>query len=336
MRFYALESGFGIENLKMLKRDVPKPGLGQVLVKIRAASLNYRDLLLVGGKYSNQALPLIPLSDGAGEVVEIGEGVSRRKTGDRVAGNFFQDWTAGRIDESAAESALGGAIDGVLSEFVVFHEDGLVEVPPHLSYEEAATLPCAGVTAWNALTSGALACGQSVLTLGSGGVSTFALKLAKAAGARTIATSSSDEKLSRLIDMGATDGINYKAVPDWDRRVMELTEGLGVDLVVEVGGAGTFGKSLRAVRMGGHISLVGVLSGRSGDANPLPAIRKSVRIQGIFVGSREMFKAMNRAVTLHQIRPEIDRVFPFEEVKQALYHMESGSHVGKIVIAFQT
>ena len=333
MRFYAIESEFGIDNLKVLEREVSKPRFGRVLVKIRAASLNYRDLLVVSGKYSRDLpLPLIPFSDGAGEVVEIGEGVSRWKPGDRVAGIFFQAWLSGRIDESVAKSALGGAIDGVLAEFVEFREDGLVEIPQHLSYEEGATLPCAAVTAWHALTSGGLTCGQSVLTLGSGGVSTFALQFAKAAGARIIVTSSSDQKLSRMVEMGASYGINYKAVPDWENRVIELTEGIGVDIVVEVGGAGTFGKSLQAVRCGGHISLIGVLSGRAGEANAMPAIRKSVQIQGIFVGSREMFEAMNRAVTLHRIRPVIDRVFPFEAVKEALHYMESGAHFGKVVV----
>ncbi len=335
LRYYAIESEFGIDNLSILERDVPKPGHGQVLVKIRAASVNYRDLLVISGKYSrNLPLPLIPFSDGAGEIVEIGERGSRWKPGDRVAGIFFQEWLGGKINESAGKSALGGSINGVLAEFVVFDEDGLVAVPHHLSYEEAATLPCAAVTAWNALTSGGLTCGQSVLTLGTGGVSTFALQLAKAAGARIIATSSSDEKLQRAMEMGASDGINYKTVPDWEKSVAELTGGVGVDLVVEVGGAGTLGKSLRAVRVGGHISLIGVLSGQSGEVNPLPATMKGVRIQGIYVGSREMFEAMNRALTVHHIRPVIDKVFPFAEAKEALNYMQSGAHFGKVVIAF--
>ncbi len=335
MKYYAIESEFGIDKLKMLEGDAPKPGPGQVLVRIRAASVNYRDILMVSGKYSrNLRLPLIPFSDGVGEVVEMGQGVSRWKSGDRVAGIFFQEWLGGKISEAAARSALGGAIDGVLAEFVAFREDGLVAVPDYLSYEEAATLPCAAVTAWNALTSGALTSGQTVLTLGTGGVSTFALQLAKSAGARVIATSSSDEKLERVMEMGASDGINYKNTPDWEKRVMELTGGTGVDLVVEVGGAGTLGKSLKAVRIGGHISLIGVLTGQSGEVNPLPATLKGVRIQGIFVGSREMFEAMNRALTVHQIRPVIDKVFPFSEAKDALRYMQSGSHFGKIVIAF--
>jgi len=335
LRYYAIESEFGIDNLRMLEREVPKPCHGQVLVRMGAVSVNYRDLLVINGKYSrNLPLPLIPFSDGAGAIVEIGDGVSRWKPGDRVAGIFFQEWLGGKINETAEGSALGGSIDGVLAEYVVFSQDGLVAVPAHLSYEEAATLPCAAVTAWNALTSGELTCGQSVLTLGTGGVSTFALQFAKVAGARIIATSSSNEKLGRALEMGASDGINYRTVPEWEKRVTELTGGIGVDLVVEVGGAGTLGKSLRAVSVGGHISLIGVLSGQSGEVNPLPATMKSVRIQGIFVGSREMFEAMNRAITFHQIRPIIDTVFPFAETNEALNYMQSGAHFGKLVIAF--
>lgn len=334
MKYYAIESEYGIEKLRVLECDVPKPGFGQVLVKMRAAALNYRDLLVISGRYPNLSLPMVPFSDGAGEVTEIGEGVSLWKPGDRVAGIFFQKWLAGKLDEVKANSALGGAVNGVLAEFVAFDEEGLVAVPGHLSYEEAATLPCAAVTAWNALTSGGLTCGQSVLTLGSGGVSTFALQLARAAGARIIATSSNDRKLEQLIKLGASDGINYRAVPDWENRVVELTDGVGVDLVVEVGGQGTFAKSLKAVRFGGHISLVGVLSGPSGEANPTAAIRKNVRMQGIYVGSREMFEAMNRVLVLHRIKPVIDRVFPFASVKEALNHMKSGAHLGKVVVGF--
>lgn len=334
MKYCALESEFGIENLKIFNRDMPKPASGQVLVKMKAASLNFRDRLVIEGKYPAKPLPLVPLSDGAGEVVAIGEGVSRWKPGDRVAGIFFQKWQSGRLDDTKANSALGGAIDGVLAEYVAFHEEGLVEAPAHLSYEEAATLPCAGVTAWNALSSGAITCGQTVLTLGSGGVSIFAVQLAKAAGARIIATSSSDRKLERLMEIGASDGINYKATPDWENRVLELTDGAGVDLVVEVGGVGTFAKSLRSVRFGGHVSLVGVLTGSSGEANPTAAIRKNVRMQGIFVGSKEMFEALSRVITLHQIRPVIDRVFPFDSIKEALNYLKSGTHLGKVVVSF--
>ncbi|MDR3568665.1 MAG: NAD(P)-dependent alcohol dehydrogenase [Syntrophobacteraceae bacterium] len=334
MKYFALTSGHGIENLSVLNCDVPKPGLGQVLVKIKAASLNYRDQLVIAGKYPAKPLPLIPFSDGSGEVIEVGESVTRWKAGDRVAGIFFQKWQSGRLDEIKANSALGGAIDGVLAEYVVFEESGLVAVPEHLSYEEAATLPCAAVTAWNALTSGSITCGQSVLTLGTGGVSMFAVQLAKAAGTRVIATSSSDAKLDRLKRIGADELINYKATPDWENRVLELTGGSGVDIVVEVGGVGTFAKSLKAVRFGGHMSLVGVLTGSAGEANPTGAIRKNVRMQGIFVGSKEMFESMSRVLALHKIRPVVDRVFGFDSVKEALGHMKSGNHVGKVVVGF--
>ncbi len=333
MRAFEIKQPSGIDALDLVERPIPSPGYGQVLVKIRAVSLNYRDLLVVKGAYSrNLPLPLIPCSDGAGEVVEVGDGVTRVKPGDRVAGTFFQTWISGELDENKARSALGGAIDGVLAEYVLFNQDGLVNVPEHLSHEEAATLPCAAVTAWNGLiTSGGLKTGDTVLVMGTGGVSIFALQFARISGARVIVTSSNDEKLERVKQLGASDGINYKSVPDWDKRVLEITGRRGVDHVVEVGGAGTLTKSLRAVRMGGHISLIGVLSG-TGEANPLPAIMKNIRIQGIYVGSREMFEAMNRAISLHQLHPVIDRVFPFEETREAFRYMESGAHFGKVVI----
>lgn len=335
MKAFEIREASGIDALTLTEKPEPKPSYGQVLVNIKAVSLNYRDLLVVKGAYSrNLPLPLIPCCDGAGEVVGVGEGVTRVKPGDRVAGIFFQIWISGELDESKAKSALGGAIDGVLAEYVLFHQDGLVRIPEHLSYEEAATLPCAAVTAWNGLiTQGGLKPGDTVLVMGTGGVSIFALQFAKLAGARVIATSSSDEKLERVRQLGASDGINYKSVPDWDKKVLELTGRRGVDHVVEVGGVGTLAKSLRAVRMGGHISLIGVLSG-VGEANPLPAVMKNIRIQGIYVGSRDMFEAMNRAIAVHQLRPVVDRVFPFKETHEAYRYMESGAHFGKVVIQF--
>ncbi|MGH7792066.1 MAG: zinc-dependent alcohol dehydrogenase family protein [Thermodesulfobacteriota bacterium] len=333
MKAFEIRQASGIDALTLTEKPEPKPSYGQVLVKTKAVSLNYRDLLVVKGAYSrNLPSGLIPCSDGAGEVVEVGEGVTRANPGDRVAGIYMQTWISGELNESKAKSALGGAIDGVLAEYVLFHQDGLVHIPEHLSYEEAATLPCAAVTAWNGLiTSGGLKLGDTVLVMGTGGVSIFALQFARNAGARVIATSSSDEKLERVKQLGASDGINYKSVPDWDKKVWELTKKVGVDHVVEVGGAGTLAKSLRAVRMGGHISLIGVLSG-AGEANPLPAVMKNIRIQGIYVGSRDMFEAMNIAISLHQLHPVIDRVFPFEEAKEAFLYMESGAHFGKVVI----
>ena len=305
MKAYEI-SEFGIDALKITDRPVPKPGHGQALVKVRAVSLNYRDLLMIKGQYSrNLPLPLIPFSDGAGEVVETGEGVTRVKPGDRVAGIFMQKWLDGEVDEDKARSALGGAVDGMLAEYVLLDEDGLVHLPEHLSLEEGATLPCAAVTAWYAVIEEGLKPGQTVLTLGTGGVSLFALQFALMAGARVIVTSGSDEKLSRVRDMGVTDCINYKTCPDWEKRVRELTAGMGVDVVVEVGGAGTLPQSVKAVRMGGRISLIGVLTGATGEVNPLPVVMKGVRVQGIFVGSRAMFEAMNRAIGLHQLRPVV-------------------------------
>ncbi|NJD61944.1 MAG: NAD(P)-dependent alcohol dehydrogenase [Deltaproteobacteria bacterium] len=334
MRYFRIGKAAGIDGLELKEKDVPRPGVGQVLVRVKAASLNYRDLMVIGGTYSpNLPLPLVPLSDGAGEVLESGGGVTRWKAGDRVAGTFFRDWDAGSIPEDATRSALGGSIDGVLSEYALFGERGLVELPPGLSFQEGATLPCAALTAWNALRSGCLHCGQSVLTLGTGGVSIFALQFAVAEGARVIATTGSEGKMEKLRKLGASDVINYKAEPDWESRVWEVTGRRGVDHVVEGGGAETLKKSLKAVRVGGHISLIGVLSGNTGEVNPLPAVMKGIRIQGIYVGSREMFVDMLRAIGMHGLRPVIDRVFPFLEAKEAYRYMKSGAHFGKVVIS---
>ncbi len=333
MKTYEINSTTGIEALTLVERPDPTPGCGQVLIRVRATSLNYRDLLVVQGAYGSQKLPLIPMSDGAGEVVALGGGVTRFKVGDRVAGIFFQDWIEGILTAAKMESALGGAIDGLLTEYAVLHEDGLVLLPEHLSYEAGATLPCAAVTAWQALvTKGNITAGETVLILGTGGVSIFALQFARIHGARTIVTSSSDAKLEQARSLGATDTINYKTNPDWEKAVYKLTDRQGVDHVVEVGGAGTLAKSLRAVRVGGKVSLIGILSGAEGEVNPLPVIMKGLNLQGIYVGSREMFEAMNRAIALHQLQPVIDRVFPFTEAPAAYRHLQSAAHFGKIVI----
>jgi NADPH:quinone reductase-like Zn-dependent oxidoreductase len=335
MKVYEIREAKGIDSVQSADRPDPEPGHGEVLVKVKAASLNYRDLAVAKGGYGRGVpSPVIPLSDGAGEIVATGPGVTRVANGDRVAGIFMQTWLAGPIHEDHAKSALGGAINGMLAEYVVLHQDGVVKIPGHLSYEEAATLPCAAVTAWNALVStGGLIAGETVLTLGTGGVSLFALQFAKMFGARVIATSSSDAKLLRVRDLGASDGINYKTTPDWEKPVRALT-GIGVDNVVEVGGAGTLDKSIKSVRNGGAISLIGVLTGGSGEINPRPLLMRSIRLQGIYVGSRSMFEAMNRAISLHEIRPIVDRVFPFSDAVEAYRYMESGAHFGKIVIGF--
>jgi NADPH:quinone reductase-like Zn-dependent oxidoreductase len=276
--------------------------------------------------------PLIPLSDGAGEVLAVGDGVIRVKPGDRVAAIFMQKWITGEQDDVKANSALGGSIDGMMAELVCLDAAGLVHFPEHLSYEEAACLPCAGVTAWNALMrSGEVKPGDSVLLQGSGGVSIFALQFAKMAGARVIITSSSDAKLDRLKSMGADETVNYKTTPDWDKPARQLTGGIGVDHVVEVGGAGTLPLSSKAVRRGGHIALIGVLTG-GGTFDPRLMMVKAVRLQGIYVGSREMFEEMNRAIALSGSRPVIDQVLEFGQLHEALSHMESGAHFGKICL----
>jgi NADPH:quinone reductase-like Zn-dependent oxidoreductase len=327
MKVYEIRETKGIDSLQIAERPDPQPAHGHVKVKMRAASLNYRDLSVVRGSYGRgQKLPLIPLSDGSGEVVQLGPGVTRWAVGDRVAGIFMQAWICGSVDEAKAKSALGGAIDGVLAEYVVFHEDGLVRIPEHLSFAEAATLPCAAVTAWHALTG--IKPGDSVLVQGTGGVSIFALQFARLAGAEVIATSSSDAKLERVRTMGAAKTINYKTTPDWEKLAS------GVDYIIEVGGAGTLGKSMRAVRPAGTIALIGVLTGNTGEVNPTLLLVKSIRLQGIYVGSRDMFEAMNRAISLHGMHPVIDRAFPFNEAREAYKHMESGAHFGKIVIEF--
>jgi NADPH:quinone reductase-like Zn-dependent oxidoreductase len=278
---------------------------------------------------------MVPLSDGTGVVEEVGSSVTRFNKGDRVAACFMQKWIDGQVNREKAASALGGAIDGVLGEFAVFSEQGLVLVPDVLTNEEAAALPCAAVTAWHALfedTPGAP--GDTVLLQGTGGVSIFALQFAKAAGLRTILISSSDEKLARAKELGADETINYKTSPKWEEKVRELTDGEGVDHVVEVGGSGTMPRSLRAVRMAGVISVIGALTGGDPTVSPVPILMNAIRVQGVYVGSRAMFERMNRAVELHSIKPVIDKVFKWTEIREALRYMESQQHFGKICLRF--
>lgn len=334
MRAWQITQEFGIDNLALVDRPDPQPGPGQIVVRVKATSLNYRDLITVKhGGLRGLTLPLVPLSDGAGEVIGMGDGVTRVHTGDRVAGIFFQNWLAGGPDAAHQASALGGALDGMLAEQVVLSEDGVVQIPDYMSYEDAATLPCAAVTAWQSMVSlGNMKAGDTILILGTGGVSIFALQFAVAAGARSIVTSSSDEKLARATALGATHAINYKTTPEWGKRVLELTGGVGVDQVVEVGGAGTLGQSMEATRVGGMIGLIGILAGTDGEVNPIPVLMKSLRLQGVYVGSRAMFEDMNAALAANRIKPVIDRVYPFEEAREALKLMESAAHFGKIVV----
>jgi NADPH:quinone reductase-like Zn-dependent oxidoreductase len=333
MRVWQISS-FGIDSLEFVERPTPVPGTGEVLVRVHAISFNYRDLLMVKGLYNpKMKLPRIPSSDGAGEVAAVGEGVSRWKLGDRVAGIFMQNWMDGSLTAAKARGALGGDIDGMLAEYVVLKQTGLVELPEHLSFQEAATLPCAAVTAWNALEAGKLKPGATVLIQGTGGVSIFALQLARLRGARVLGISSSAEKLERAYTLGLDAGLNYLDYPDWDRWALDETGGVGVDLVVEVGGLGTLPRSLKAIRIGGTIAQVGVLSG-SAEADPLPIasiLHKMARIQGIYVGSRKDFEDLNRAITLAVLRP-VGENFHWSQAREAMMRMEDATHFGKLVL----
>ncbi len=334
MKAYQIQSAGGIDAIRQIDVPQPQPGPNEVLVRMRAASLNFRDLIITRGGYArNDRCPVIPLSDGAGEVLAVGERVTRFKPGDRVVNCFFEDWEAGDVDEAQLQTSRGGGIDGVLAEQVVFSERALLPIPSHLSFEQAATLPCAAVTAWQALvTLGRVQAGDTILTLGTGGVSIFALQFAKLNGATVISTSSNDEKLARARELGADETINYKTTPDWDDAVRQFTGGRGVDNVIEVGGPGTLPKSLACTRVSGRVSLIGVLTGGEGASNPMPALFNRLTIQGIYVGSRAMFADMNRAITGNRLEPVVDRVFDFADAQDAYRYLKSGNHFGKVVI----
>lgn len=325
---------FGIESLKQIPQTTPELQPHQVLIQVEAVSLNYRDLMTVLGQYNPKMhLPRIPASDGAGVVKAVGESVTRVKPGDRVSGAFMQNWIEGRASQEKIRGALGGDIDGMLAEEVVLHEQGLVKIPDYLSIEEAATLPCAALTAWNALVNAAhLTAGETVLIQGTGGVSIFALQFAKAMGARVLGTSGSYEKLERARKLGLDAGLNYQTQPEWSKWVLEQTNGQGADVIVEVGGAGTFSQSLSAVRIGGTVAQIGVLS-QSSEPLQIPLIlRKQVHLRGIYVGSRTHFEDMNRALEQNRIQPVIDNIYAFHDLPAALRHMQSASHFGKIVV----
>lgn len=334
MRTYEIQK-FGIDELALIEQDTATPKANEVLIKFHAFSINFRDVMVIEGAYNPRLrFPAIPFSDGAGEIVEIGENVTRWKVGDRVSPIFTQGWIDGEISKEISRTAIGGGKpwDGVLREYAAFDEKGVLAIPEYLSYQEAATLPCAGVTAWHALAvSGKLKAGDTVLTLGTGGVSVFALQIAKMFGAEVISTSSSDEKLSKMKELGADHLINYRTREDWDKAVLEITDGKGVDHVVEVGGSGTLSRSVNAVRVGGHIAMIGALD-TSGEFNHVPLFMKSIRAQGIFVGSRKYFEGLNKAFAVNAIKPVIDKVFDFNDAREALKYMKNGSHLGKVVI----
>jgi NADPH:quinone reductase-like Zn-dependent oxidoreductase len=330
-------SSFSVDSLEFVERPTPSPEAGEVLVKVRAISFNYRDLLMVKGLYNPKLkLPRIPCSDGAGEVVAVGDGVIAWKPGDRVAAIFMQNWLDGALTPIKARGALGGDIDGMLTEYIVLKDTGLVRIPDHLSFQEAATLPCSAVTAWNALGAGDLRPGSTVLIQGTGGVSTFALQLARLQGARVLGISGSHEKLQRAYSLGLDAGLNYIDNPDWDRWALDETEGQGVDLVVEVGGVATLPRSIKAIRIGGTIAQVGILSGPADLVETLPfpipsILHKQARIQGIYVGSRKDFEDLNKAITLTQLRP-VGENFHWSQAREALTRMEEASHFGKLVL----
>jgi NADPH:quinone reductase-like Zn-dependent oxidoreductase len=335
LRAYELAQLIGPRGLILNEhRREPEPGPGEILVKIKAASLNYRDLLVSQGMYPGQIRPpVIPLSDGAGEVVKIGADVGTVGIGARVMGTFYPDWISGPISEEGTALALGGSLDGVLAEYIVLPERAVIPVPPKLSFEEAATLPSAALTAWTALVDIAgIRAGYTVLVLGTGGVSLFALQFAKLHGAAVILTSSSSDKLKRAAEMGADHVLNYRETPEWDVEVLRLTGGRGVDVVIEVGGAGTLSRSLRGVRKGGTVVMIGRLAG-SGSIDPLPVMRRAIRLIGINVGSRQAFLEMNRAITTCDLHPVVGRIYPFEEAIPAYLRLAGGTQFGKIVIA---
>ncbi len=329
IRQYQLEAGSNGLELGIREVAQPIPGAHEVLVRVRAVSLNHRDLSILGRQTASGR---VPISDGAGEVIAIGPEVTQFAVGDRVASTFFADWPSGRRSREAMATARGGGVDGLLAEMVVSHENGLVAIPDYLSFEEAATLPCAAVTAWRALfTDGGLQAGDTVLLEGTGGVSIFGLQFAAAAGARPIITSSSDAKLERARALGAVGTVNYRSNPEWQEDVLALTDGVGVDHVLEVVGQETLSRAIEALAYDGHVAIIGGLSGRASDL-PLRPLPNGSSVTSVYVGSRDDFEAMNEFLSKHQLRPVIDRVFSFEEAPAAFAYMESGAHMGKIVI----
>ena len=334
MRAMALVGGFGFDHLKLVERPIPKPRYSEVILRMAAVSLNYRDMDLVLGTYPfSFPLPLVPMSDGVGKVVAVGDGVTRAKVGDRVLGTFHQSWIAGRYEEGTPQ--LGGSADGMLAEYVRLDQQGIVHAPSNLIDEEAATLPCAALTSWHSLvTESHLEAGDTVLIQGTGGVSLFGLQFSAMFGARTIVTSSSDAKLERAKALGATHTINYVKTPVWHSEVRALSGGRGVDHVIEVGGPESFLQSLQAIRIGGQINMVGSIGSKQGEINPLEILYHRATVRGIPVGSRQSFEAMNRAIEANNLRPVIDKTFPWTDAIEAIRYMQEGKHFGKIVLKF--
>lgn len=338
MRALRAAEPWGLDNLTIVEAPDPKPGPGEVLVRMKAVSLNYRDWMMINGMYGRAPAAggqVTPFSDGCGVIEAVGEGVTRVKVGDRVATMFFQGWISGPPTLEKALTALGSPIPGAGRELAVFSQEGVSKVPDFLTDEEVSTLPCAALTAWRALFEDAdLQPGDTVVLQGTGGVSIFGLQFAKAAGLRALITSSSDEKLERAKGLGADHLVNYRQTPEWSKPVREATAGVGADFIMEVGGQGTIEQSLKAVRIGGHIAIIGVVAQGGSGINPAVLIGNAARMQGVSVGSRDMFEAMCRAIDLHQIRPVVDKVFPWTEARAAFETMAGGEHFGKIALVF--
>ena len=339
MRALNVTAPWGLDAIQVVEKPDPTPGPGQVLVRMKAVSLNYRDLLMVNGMYGRGAATtadvITPFSDGCGVIEAVGAGVTKFKAGDRVATLFFQNWNSGPPNLEKLMSALGFPIPGAGAELQVFGQDGVSKVPEFLTDQQVATLPCAGLTAWRGLFEDArLEPGDTVVLQGTGGVSIFGLQFAKAAGYRTVITSSSDEKLARAQALGADHLVNYKTTPAWSGPVRQATGGRGADFIMEVGGGGTIQESMKAIRIGGHIAIIGVVAGAGDPFNPAALIGNSAKLQGLSVGSRDMFEAMCRAIDLHKIGPVVDKVFPWTDAKAAFSAMAGGEHFGKIVLQF--
>ena len=336
MRVFQVEGNWGIENLKISTRPDPKPGPGQVLLRMRASSINYRDPIVPLKAYGSQSgdLPLIPVSDGVGDVIEIGAGVTRVKVGDRACPAYFQTWISGEPNTNRLTQSLGGPLDGTMAELMCLSEEGVVKVPEYLTDLEASTLPCAALTAWSALVEcGQIKPGEQLLIQGSGGVALFALQFAKMLGAHVTVISSSDAKIERLREMGADATINYSQTPEWGKAARVLTEGRGFDHILEVGGEKTLPQSLRCVRPGGTLSMIGILSGAAMSTSLGLIITRQVRMQGITVGHRDGLEAMLRAMSQHHIHPVVDKVFDFEALKESFDYIKSGKQFGKICIS---
>lgn len=335
MKVFQIQGDWGMANLQLATRPDPRPGAGQVLVRMKAASLNYRDLVVPDRGYGSHTgtLPLIPLSDGMGEVAEAGAGVTRVKAGDRVCPLFAQAWISGPPTPERLSRSLGGPVDGTMAEYMVLPEDGVSKVPAHLTDEQAASLPCAALTAWSAVvTHDNLGPGSRILVQGTGGVALFALQFAKLIGCHVTVISSSDQKLEKAKTLGADAAINYAKTPEWYRATREITAGAGYDHIVELGGEKTLAQSLRCIRPGGTLSMIGVLSGGMLSAPLGLVVTRQVRLQGITVGNRDGFEAMLRAIGQHKLVPVTDKVFAFEELKEGMAYLKSGAHFGKVCI----